>query len=340
MAKPSRPFPRHTIEESLVVPRALKEYNGGNAWAPSEVAGAVGSTPMSTKFFYLTAAARDYGLTEGTRDAAAISLTELGRQVVYPTSPESEAAGLHQSFRTIEPFAQVLDHFGGSALPEKKFLQNTLETQMNLLPEWHDDFIRIYKENCRFLGIGDNYDGAPPAGSSDSGIESSVTRTLATRDGAPGCFVIMPFVERDEAHEAGFFEEVLRSIFTPALEKAGFEVRTAKRTGSDVIQATIVKELLGADLVLADLTEHNPNVLFELGLRIAEEKPIVLVKAKGTGRVFDVDNMLRVEEYSPNLWTSTVATDIPKLTDHILGAWERRSVDPSFLSIVRGQSLT
>jgi hypothetical protein len=33
--------------------------------------------------------------------------------------------------------------------------------------------------------------------------------------------------------------------------------------------------------VLADLTEHNPNVLFELGLRMAVNKPIALVKAKG-----------------------------------------------------------
>lgn len=111
----------------------------------------------------------------------------------------------------------------------------------------------------------------------------------------------MPFVERDDRHSAGFFQEVLTALFTPAITGAGLQVRTAKRQGSDVIQSTIVKELLAADLVLADLTEHNPNVLFELGMRMATDLPVVLVRAKGTGAIFDVDNMLRVEDYSPNL---------------------------------------
>ncbi len=125
--------------------------------------------------------------------------------------------------------------------------------------------------------------------------------TVATgpKPGSPVCFVIMPFTEHDDRYETGFFSEVLESIFTPALEGAGFEVRTAKRYGSEVIQSTIVNELLQADLVLADLTEHNPNVLFELGMRINEDKPVALVRAKGTGPIFDVDNMLRVEEYEP-----------------------------------------
>jgi hypothetical protein len=34
---------------------------------------------------------------------------------------------------------------------------------------------------------------------------------------------------------------------------------------------------------------------------MAAEKPVALIKAAGTGRVFDVDNMLRVHEYQPHL---------------------------------------
>src|SRR5213079_2550524 len=113
-------------------------------------------------------------------------------------------------------------------------------------------------------------------------------------------------------------------ILTPAATKAGFRVKTARRQGSDVIQSTIVNELLEADLVLADLTEHNPNVLFELGMRMAEDKPVALVRARGTGPIFDVDNMLRVEEYSPNLWPSTVTIDVPKIASHIKATWEGR----------------
>jgi hypothetical protein len=38
---------------------------------------------------------------------------------------------------------------------------------------------------------------------------------------------------------------------------------SVRKQGSDVIQSTIINQLLKADLVIADLTDHNPNVLFE-----------------------------------------------------------------------------
>ncbi len=105
-----------------------------------------------------------------------------------------------------------------------------------------------------------------------------------------------------------------------------------------MIQSTIVNDLLDADLVVCDLTEHNPNVLFELGLRIREEKPVVLVKARGTGPIFDVDHMLRVVEYSPNLWPSSLGVDIPKITEHLMGTWDRRETENTFMGILRRQS--
>ena len=59
-----------------------------------------------------------------------------------------------------------------------------------------------------------------------------------------------------------------------------------------MIQSTIINDLIQADLVIADLTEHNPNVKFELSVRMAQDKPVVLMKAEVTGPLFDVDNML------------------------------------------------
>jgi hypothetical protein len=89
-----------------------------------------------------------------------------------------------------------------------------------------------------------------------------------------------------------------------------------------MIQSTIINDLIEADLVIADVTEHNPNVMFELGMRIALEKPVVLMKAAGTGPLFDIDNMLRVFEYSPNLWQTTIEKNLPDLRDFINGAWD------------------
>lgn len=145
----------------------------------------------------------------------------------------------------------------------------------------------------------------------------------------------MPFSEKTDRYAAGFFQEVLTSLVTPAAADADFNVVTARKTGSDVIQSTIIRALVDADLVIADLTEHNPNVLFELGVRMALEKPVLLIRAKGTEKIFDVDNMLRVFDYSPTLWTSSLKTDVPELTEHIKSSWEQRE-NRTYMQILKG----
>jgi hypothetical protein len=151
----------------------------------------------------------------------------------------------------------------------------------------------------------------------------------------PRCFIAMPFTEHNNQYKAGFFKEVLETLLEPAIKAAGLEPFTARREGSDLIHATIVNDLLDADLVLVDLTEHNPNVLFELGLRMHADLPVVLIRAKGTGSIFDVDSLLRVLEYDPNLWRSTVKTDVESLTKHVQGAWNGRKSRRTYMQILR-----
>jgi hypothetical protein len=219
-----------------------------------------------------------------------------------------------------------------------KYLGNTLQKEFDLDPETHEEFSRTFRENCQYLGI---TSGIPSSASETPSAEASLsssspeTVTLAEGNSNLTAFVIMPFVERQTEHPSGFFAEVLRSIITPAAKASQFTVKTANRQESDLIQSTIVNDLMEADLVIADLTEHNPNVLFELGMRMAEDKPVVLIKAHGTARVFDVDNMLRVFEYNPNLWQTTVEKDMPNLRDFIKGAWDNRVSENSYMKILR-----
>ncbi len=330
-----RPFPGVTLAKALPVAQKIKELNGGNPWAPESVATALEVGAKSPKFFYITAAARDFGITVGTRETATIALTELGRAIVYAPDPEAERAKKIEAFLSVDIFKRVLEHYKGSELPEMKYLGNTLENTFKLAPQYHEEFSRLFRENCQDLGI---TSGAPGTSGSQAGAPSTlVVGVPKGGDGKkkPKAFIIMPFVEKLEARPTGFFKEVLRSLLTPAGVAAGFVVETANRQGSDVIQSTIVNDLLEADLVVADLTDHNPNVLFELGVRIAEDKPVVLVKATGTGRIFDVDNMMRVYEYSANLWQSTVEKDLAEITEHIKAAWEKKGSDQSYMKILR-----
>ena len=231
----------------------------------------------------------------------------------------------------------------GANLPEMQYLGNTLVREFGLDPSLHEEFSKLFRENCKFLDIGSGFSdsGSPKSPRSQIARDNASTVVLAEPANASGlrCFVIMPFRVREATRSPGFFDEVLRALIAPAGREAEFEVVTANRDGSDVIQATIVNQLLDADLVIADLTENNPNVLFELGLRIAEDKPVALIRAKGTTAIFDVDNMLRVFEYDPNLWTSTIEHDRPRLVDHIKGAWEGRKSNLTFIKILRERKI-
>jgi hypothetical protein len=341
-AEKKRPYPRRTVEQALRIPRALRDHNGGKPWPATEVAKALDIGSKSGNFFYLTSASKQYGLTEGTSRTSEISLTELGRRAVYPSSAEEERAALREAFLHVPVFRRVLEHYGGNNLPDPQYRENTLYTEFDLDPKVQDEFVDILNKNSRFTGIGSTLTPQARAGSTPAppvADEGPAAETIAkpdeAGDDAPVCFVIMPFVEHDEdRYDAGFFKEVLKSLLTPAITKAGLEVRTAQRLGSDLIQSTIINELLAADLVLADLTEHNPNVLFELGMRIAEDKPVVLVKAKGTGPIFDVDHILRIEQYSPNLWPSTLEEDLPAVEAHVRAAWENRESGQTYRKIL------
>jgi hypothetical protein len=335
----SRSYPRRSLEDALRIPEAIKEKNGGQPWIPTEVASAVGMG-MSTAFYYLTSAARDFGLTEGTRDASLVSITPLGRRAVYPGSDDERTAAIREAFFSIKIFAQLVEYYNGSKLPEEPYRSNTLTTTFKLDATIVDEFVTLFEKNARFAGIGtdwnltDNGGQTAPLAPGTSASTVVGTPPASKRTGLQ-CFIAMPFSEKTDEFEIGFFKEVQDALLEPAIIAAGFEAITARRAGSDVIQSTIVNDLLDADLVIADLTEHNPNVLFELGMRMHANKPVALIRAKGTGPIFDVDNLLRVQEYSPNLWPSTVKRDVEALTAHIKGAWDNRETTQTFMQILQ-----
>lgn len=338
----TRPYPRVSLEDSLKIAQAIKDNNGGNPWPPSEVATSIGASPSSSTFFYQTSASQGFGFTKGTRDASKIELEALGRAIVYAPSAEAELADKQKAFFSIDLFKKVFEHYGGSSLPETKYLSNTLQNDFGLHPDLHDEFVDLFKKNCKYLNLEASKSPKKSNGlaskTSEKNLEDGQTIVLSESGNkdALQAFVIMPFSEKTGSYAEGFFTEVLNSLVTPAAAEAGFTVRTARKTGSDVIQSTIINALIDADLVIADLTEHNPNVLFELGVRMALEKPILLIRARGTEKIFDVDNMLRVFDYMPNLWASTLKTDVIELTEHIKASWEQRE-EKNYVQILKGK---
>ncbi len=278
--KARRSYPIVSLEEALKIPVAIRAKNSGNPLEPKLVAKACDMAQMTNKFWYLGSAARDYGLTVGTRDTASIELTDLGRAIVYADNGEIQRQKKIEAFFKVEKFKQVYDHYNGSKLPEEQYVSNTLEGKFQIPPAQHAEFVEVFKANCKYLEIEGGLKGVPIP--SAHGITKGIEfRVLGQPQGEfdKTAFVVMPFSEKGKlARSPGFFDEVLKSLITPAGNAAGFGVLTARREDSDIIH-----QLLNAELVIADLTDHNPNVLFELGIRLAKEMPVVLVKSKDTG---------------------------------------------------------
>lgn len=296
----------------------------------------------------MTAGSRDYGLTLGSRDTPKIELTELGREAVYPAGPEESQNSLQRAFFSVEKFRDVFQYYGGNTLPEPEYLYNTLQTEFDLDPRIHGEFVDVFQKNCRFLSLYSTDQASAHSGNGIAADSPEISRippegptvTIRRSEGESDllCFVIMPFTERDETHDVGFFNEVLKSLVAPSASSAGFNVRSARRLGSDVIQKTIINDLLTADLVVADLTEHNPNVMFELGMRMAYDLPVALIRAKGTGPIFDVDNMLRVYDYDGRMWPTTIEKDLPNLEGHIKATWDSRASGDSYINLLGRQA--
>lgn len=340
VVKPVRNYPTITLEKCLILAQKIKELNGGNPWDPNELrkGSNIGDT---NKFYYYSASSRDFGLTTGTRSAKEIALTDFGRQLVYAPNAQTEDKLKLEAFFKIEIFKSVLEYYKGNNLPEMKYLGNTLEDKFKLHPDFHEEFSQVFRENCKDLNItqGIQLDDLSLQSIQKNGEVSASTIVVGeTKKGTKTglkAFVIMPFTERNEKRSDGFFKEVLNSLLIPAGIAAGFNVETANKQGSDVIHSTIINDLLEADIVIADLTDHNPNVLFELGLRMHADLPVALIKTKDTGKIFDVDNMLRVYEYNQNLWKSTIEIDVAALVEHFKAVWENKRSDQTYMKILR-----
>ena len=130
------------------------------------------------------------------------------------------------------------------------------------------------------------------------------------------CFVIMPIADMP-GYESNHFARVYKHLIKPALAARGFEVERADDTQeSDYIVIGIVQKIIESDIVLCDLSGRNPNVLYELGIRHAFDKPVVLIKDKITDTIFDIQG-LRYFEYDSSLRIDSVEHDISKIANAV-----------------------
>ena len=102
------------------------------------------------------------------------------------------------------------------------------------------------------------------------------------------CFVIAPIGDADSETRKRS-DQVLKHVVRPAVTSCGYKaVRADEIDKPGMITSQVIQHVVNDALVVADLTERNPNVFYELAIRHALRKPLVQIIRKGEAIPFDV----------------------------------------------------
>ena len=93
---------------------------------------------------------------------------------------------------------------------------------------------------------------------------------MATEPEKKTCFVISPIGE-PESDTRKRADKILKYVIDPSVERRGYKaVRADHISEPGMITSQVIQHIVDDDLVIADLTDRNPNVFYELALRHAE----------------------------------------------------------------------
>lgn len=147
------------------------------------------------------------------------------------------------------------------------------------------------------------------------------------------CGVVMPISSIDgcaESHWADVLE-----ILTEAIEDAGFEANLVSNADDvGIIHKRIIQNLYDNPIVVCDVSGKNPNVMFELGLRLAFDKPTVIVKDEKTSYSFDTSAIEHLE-YPRDLRFSRIVDFKQKLAEKISATYKKSTSDPSYTTFLK-----
>lgn len=311
-------FPRHSLALALKIPEAVLEQNAGKSCTDREAAkyyGLAYNGPFQT---HLSSALK-YGLMERPK-AGHVKISDLGRKILKPHNPEDALQGKREAILAEPTLSKIYLHYRGENLPDKQFLENSLNDTFGIPKDKMTEFITILKESLQ------NADLMDSSGDKDRIIDYNSTGTSTVQvhqniaklgkeakiSSGDTCFVMMPFSDP----LGSYYEQ----IYEPAIRKAGLvPVRADNEIfGTGKIIDQIWAGISNATVLLAELTSRNPNVFYELGLAHAIKKPVVLVSSNEEDVPFDLQHVRVIYyDFQDPFWGNKL---IDKVAENILSA--------------------
>lgn len=122
------------------------------------------------------------------------------------------------------------------------------------------------------------------------------------------CFVVAPIGD-EMSGERTAIDGLLGSVLEPCFSARGMLIEVSHRIAQPgSISEQIIERLVEADIVIAVLTDLNPNVMYELAVRHATRKPVITLARVGTPLPFDVRDERTI------LYTDSIAGTLPLRT--------------------------
>ncbi|HLH39423.1 MAG TPA: hypothetical protein VKX39_09785, partial [Bryobacteraceae bacterium] len=191
--------------------------------------------------------------------------------------------------------------YNGHPIPPQPNFVNVLEDQFGVPRDRTAEAIEIILANGKYAGILEDQgeEQAPivrltgvPTGEQPSSVPLPGATKAAVTLPATGwdktCFFITP-IDKDGSEQRKHADMMLKHVVRPAFEEHGFTVvRADEIAKSGIITKQVFEYLANSKVCVADLSFHNPNAFYELGVRHAFLLPTIQLIHKEKSIPFDV----------------------------------------------------
>jgi hypothetical protein len=314
-------YPKNSLAKCLRIPQAILEQNGGDACTPREAAG-FARVGWTGDIGVEISSATKYGLLERPTPGK-VKPTDLVRRIFRPEKAGDKVEALREAVLAAPVISDLYKKYRGEYLPDKEFLRNTAQNSFHVPPEQVEEFVTIFLQTLKDAELLEDVgqgktrvlDVTSTVKVPTSEVGEQQLKKLSkgvTVQATDTCFVVMPFADPI----GGYY----KLVYEPAIERAKLKPERADADiyGTGKIIDQIWKGIHAARVLVAELTDRNPNVLYELGLAHALHKPVVLVSSNKEDVPFDVQHV-RVIYYDKDdpFWGQKL---IEKVAENILSA--------------------